>query len=61
MPFQNSNLKFSARPDLAANLLQILKPATINWSIQDFSPHFLMSYIAKDTVQSITTEISWIS
>ena len=30
MPVQNSNLKISARPDLATNLLQILIPATIN-------------------------------
>ena len=30
MPVQNSNFKISARPDLATNLLQILKAATIN-------------------------------
>ena len=30
MPVQNSNLKISARPDLATNLLQILIPATFN-------------------------------
>ena len=30
MPVQNSNFKFSARPDLATYLLQILIPATIN-------------------------------
>ena len=29
MPVQNSNFKISARPDLAAYLLQILIPATI--------------------------------
>ena len=28
MPVQNSNLKMSARPDLATNLLKILTPAT---------------------------------
>ena len=30
MPVQNSNLKISARPDLAARLLQVLIPATFN-------------------------------
>ena len=30
MPVQNSNFKISGRPDLAANLLQILIPAIYN-------------------------------
>ena len=30
MSVQNSNFKISARPDLAANLLQFLIPATFN-------------------------------
>ena len=30
LPVQNSNLKISARPHLATNLLQILMPATYN-------------------------------